>query len=112
MSTPHEIPRKPLPVHKDESNAPEWENLEAGESKKTRIGAGLVTGWALSDRFDRVLPPHKRYLGRSRRTLLIAIGVIFLLLLGLIIGLAVGLNKKSKYVQLTMLAPNFSTNTP
>ncbi|KAF2637876.1 hypothetical protein P280DRAFT_385472, partial [Massarina eburnea CBS 473.64] len=54
------------------------------------------TGWAISARFDRVLPPHKRYLGRSRRTLLIPVGVIFLLLLGLIIGLAVGLSSKSK----------------
>lgn len=104
MSTPHEIPRKPLPVKKEESNAPEWEVPETGESKRTKIGTGCMAGWALSDRFDRLLPPHKRYFGRSRRTLLIAVGVIFLLLLGLIIGLAVGLTKKSKYVHLTLVA--------
>jgi hypothetical protein len=43
-----------------------------------------------------VLPPHRRYLGRSRRTLLIIVLVAFLCLLALIIGLAVGLGGGSK----------------
>jgi hypothetical protein len=102
MSTTHSVTRKPLPAHTAGPAAPEWEAAEEGEVKKLRFGVGAIggsaTGWAISDRFDRVLPPHKRYFGRSRRVLLIAIGVIFLLLLALIIGLAMGLSKKSKYI--------------
>jgi hypothetical protein len=70
-----------------------------GESKKNHnfMGAGTgATGWALSDRFDRILPPHRRYFGRSRKTLLIIILVAFLCLLAFIIGLAVGLSGGSK----------------
>jgi hypothetical protein len=70
-----------------------------GQSKKKHnfLGAGPgATGWALSDRLDRILPPHRRYFGRSRRTLLIIILVAFLCLLALIIGLAVGLSGGSK----------------
>lgn len=100
MST-YDPPKKPLPAHTAGNNAPDWEIPEEGTTRKSRLRfrgiGGSATGWAISDRFDRVLPPHKRYFGRSRRVLLIAIGVIFLLLLALIIGLAVGLSNKSKY---------------
>jgi hypothetical protein len=75
-----------------------WDTPEEGPSPKKFGGAGLGAKWALSDRFDRILPPHKRYLGRSRRTLLIVILVAFLCLLALIIGLAVGLNGPKKYI--------------
>jgi hypothetical protein len=89
-----------LPAH-TAGPAPGWDTPEEGEIKKSRFRTGAIggsaTGWAISDRFDRVLPPHKRYFGRSRRVLLIAIGVIALLVLALIVGLAVGLSKKSKY---------------
>lgn len=61
-----------------------------------RLGGASAAGWAFSDRLDRMLPPHRRYFGRSRRTLLIVVLVIFLCLLALIIGLAVGLTKGSK----------------
>ncbi|KAF1925239.1 uncharacterized protein M421DRAFT_15328, partial [Didymella exigua CBS 183.55] len=57
---------------------------------------GAGAGWALSDCFDRLFVPHKRYLGRSRRTFLIALLVAFICLVALIIGLAVGLSKKSE----------------
>ena len=102
MSATHSVTRKPLPAHTAAPAAHEWEAPEEGEVKKSGFGIGAIggsaTGWVISDRFDRVLPPHKRYFGRSRRVLLIAIGVIFILLLALIIGLAVGLSKKSKYI--------------
>jgi hypothetical protein len=75
-----------------------WDMPEEGHGKKKFGGAGLGATWALSDRFDRILPPHKKYLGRSRRTLLIVIFVGFLCLLALIIGLAVGLNGSKKYM--------------
>lgn len=75
-----------------------WDIPEDGQSKRRnmRLGGASAAGWALSDRFDRMLPPHRRYFGRSRRTILIIILVVFLCLLALIIGLAVGLTKGSK----------------
>jgi hypothetical protein len=103
------IPRKeiaePSPAHLKEvdtarSTNSEWDIPEEGQSKKKHnyLGAGAgATGWALSDRFNRMLPPHRRYFGRSRRTLLIVILVAFLCLLALIIGLAVGLKSSKKY---------------
>ena len=103
MST-FQIPRKeigitePSPAHLKEvetarSTDSGWEVPEEGQTKRRNIHLGTGARWALSDRFDRLLPPHKRYFGRTRRTLLIAILVIFLCLLALIIGLAVGLKK-------------------
>lgn len=107
MST-HLIPRKevgqPSPAHLKEVEATSipsesgWDIPDEGQHKR-HLGFGPSTGasrWALVDRFDRTLPPHKRYFGRSRRTLLIAAAVIFLCLLALIIGLAVGLRGGSK----------------
>lgn len=73
-----------------------WEVPEERQSKKRGLHLGAGAGWALSDRFDRVLPPHKRYLGRSRRTFLIVLLVALVCLLALVIGLAVGLSKKSE----------------
>jgi hypothetical protein len=102
------IPRKeiaePSPAHLKEVNTERstestWNVPEEGQSKKKHnfLGAGTgATAWALSDRLDRLLPPHKRYFGRSRRSLLIIILVAFLCLLALIIGLAVGLSGGAK----------------
>ncbi|KAH7072523.1 RlpA-like double-psi beta-barrel-protein domain-containing protein-containing protein [Paraphoma chrysanthemicola] len=102
------IPRKeigePSPAHLKEvdtarSTDSGWEATETGQSKRRHIHMGMgasTAGWAFSDRFDRILPPHRRYFGRSRRTLLIAILITFLCLLALIIGLAVGLSAKKK----------------
>lgn len=107
----HLIPRKevgaPSPAHLKEVEArhtpPEsgWDIPEDAQKKKY-IGLGTDAGasasrWAIADRFDRILPPHRRYFGRSRHTLLIVIGIAFLCLLALIVGLAVGLSGKSKY---------------
>lgn len=44
-------------------------------------------------KFNTMMPPHRRYLGQSRRTILISVGVL-IALLGIIIGLAVGLIRK------------------
>lgn len=48
----------------------------------------------MMERFDKVLPAHRTYLGRSRRTFLIILLAAFLCLLALVIGLGVGLSKK------------------
>jgi hypothetical protein len=116
MNAP-QIPRKPVgepaPAHVkevDSQNATTesgWDIPDEGQKKKKYIGFGSSAGTGadaggakltFSNRLDRVLSPHKRYFGRSRRTLLIVIGVAFLCLLGLIIGLAVGLSGGEKYV--------------
>ncbi|KAF2727732.1 hypothetical protein EJ04DRAFT_594031 [Polyplosphaeria fusca] len=95
--------KKPERAHTANNDAPGWEIPEDGVQKRTRFRfGGTTTGWALADRFDRLLPPHRRYLGRSRRTLLIAVAVTFLALLALVIGLAVGLTKKSSHRNLPL----------
>lgn len=108
-----EIARKKLPNREVEEPPPAflkelrtshepttWEIPEEGQSKRRHMhlgtGAGAGLAWTISDRFDRLLPPHRRYLGRSRRTFLIALLVVFVCLLALVIGLAVGLSNKSK----------------
>ncbi|KAF2188661.1 hypothetical protein K469DRAFT_703264 [Zopfia rhizophila CBS 207.26] len=107
MTTPQEATNEPAkappPTHTNNPSAPDWEVPKEGAQKRFRFHiGGAATRWAISDRFDRFLPPHKRYLGRSRRTLLIAIAVLFVLLLGLIIGLAVGLTRKSEHRNLPL----------
>lgn len=99
MSAVHEVTRKPLPAHAEGSYAPDYEVPEQGTAKPMRLPLGSrATGWAVSDRIDRIYPPHKRIFGRSRRTVFIVFIVIVLLLLALVIGLAVGLTKQSKYI--------------
>lgn len=92
-------PEEPSTVHlkgNGTNNVTLWDAHEEHQSKRRHFHLAAGAGWALSDRFDRILPPHRRYLGRSRQTLLAVIGVVFLCILALIIGLAVGLSNKSK----------------
>lgn len=49
---------------------------------------------SLAARFNGLMPAHRRYLGRSRRTVLIVLAIIFTCLLALIIGLAAGLSQR------------------
>lgn len=79
---------------------PEWENAAIGKdangsathARPTRSAKAAFTG-----RLDSVLPPHKRYLGRSRKTFLWVLLAVTLALLALIIGLAIGLTKRASY---------------
>ncbi|KAF2242348.1 hypothetical protein BU26DRAFT_524489 [Trematosphaeria pertusa] len=104
--------KAPTVAHTNGNNAPGWEIPEEGTAKRRHphIGIGSsATRWAITDRFDRMLPPHRRYFGRSRRTLLIAAAIVFLCLLALIIGLAVGLTKKKdRFLPLPGGAQTFS----
>ena len=97
MATVNEIPKEAPPAYVN--NGPDWEvpPEEGRKPSRFRIGAGATGGSTFADRFDSILSPHKRYLGRSRRTFIIIIGVTFLIILALVIGLAVGLSHKSKY---------------
>ncbi|GAB7366774.1 hypothetical protein MBLNU230_g0728t1 [Neophaeotheca triangularis] len=74
-----------------ELHDPEWD--EAGNQASARPNQSLKS--TLSGNFDNLLPPHRRYLGLRRRTFLIVIAAIFLALIALIIGLAVGLTTSS-----------------
>jgi hypothetical protein len=83
---------------------PDGEGLREKRQTPSRGFLASVTGGSLgstvSRHLDNFLPPHKKYLNNriSRRTLLLIIGATFILLLALVIGLAVGLSSKSKYV--------------
>lgn len=60
----------------------------------------------LMERFDNIMPPHRRYMGRSRRTILF--GVLGLVVLIFVLGLGLGLGLKkggSSYVSLFDFAP-------
>jgi hypothetical protein len=99
MSASDHTPKEPIPAH----TAPGWDVPEEGGTRRShparlRLG-GSATGWALSDRFDRLLPPHKHYLGLCRRTFLIGAAVVVVVLLALIIGLSVGLTQKKYFCQ-------------
>ena len=54
---------------------------------------------SIQQRFDRLLPPQKRYFGRTRRFLLLFIVLPIFLLLVLILGLALGLGLRHKSSQ-------------
>lgn len=47
--------------------------------------------------FDRIIPGHRKYFGFSRRFICIALAIAFLVILALILGLAIGLSKRSRY---------------
>lgn len=84
----------PEPAHGHANNAPDWEIPEEGVARKNRSHFGSTTArWAIADRFDRVVPPYKRYFGLKRRTFLCILLAILLCILALAIGLGVGLRK-------------------
>ena len=118
MASSTRIARKPLPA--DLKKEPALEVVEINESDVVEQSLATYTkslrifGWELSvhrlpitphknpgygygvyasflDKFDRAVPPNRKYLGRSRRALLIMLAIILLVLIGLIVGLAVGL---------------------
>ena len=80
---------------------PEWETTARHHGGKGQH-AQTIHESSLKERavilFDHVMPAHRKYFGLSRNIACIAIGVIVLLLLALILGLAIGLSNKSRYV--------------
>lgn len=70
-----------------------------------RKGAAVKQRWInistiMSRKLDRVIPPHRKYCGCSRRLLLIFCVVVFVVIVALAIGLGVGLTRGSEYVVL------------
>lgn len=82
----------------EDFHLPEWETTprHRGEKpahtdhKPSLIERGFII-------LDRVIPRHRTYCGIKRKILCIAASVVFLVLLALILGLAIGLTKKSGY---------------
>jgi len=123
MASPARIARKPLPADLEVVESNESDIVEQPPAAYTK--SLRIFGWELSahrlpailhtkprhgqrvyasffERFDTIVPPHRKYLGKSRKTLLIILAVIFLLLIVLIVGLAVGLTLRRKgYVSTT-----------
>ncbi|OBT39432.1 hypothetical protein VE00_09833 [Pseudogymnoascus sp. WSF 3629] len=99
-----------LPTHPPPTAAQSWQSSIApstAEEKAIESGAPYAaaptyTATAitaarpgLKERFDGVMSPNRRYLGRSRRTVLLGIlGLVALLVLVLGLGLGLGLKKK------------------
>jgi hypothetical protein len=95
-----------------EHQVPEWEGAPPASSKpsffakrslfKSSTPSKEVPATVLSqaprptlrERFDRFVPPHRTYFGRSRRTFLLVLLAIFLCLLALVLGLGIGLGRK------------------
>ncbi|KAK5163260.1 uncharacterized protein LTR77_010846 [Saxophila tyrrhenica] len=82
---------------KQPSQLPEWEHEAAGNSRDGRqnISTRGSTKAAMSAKLDRMMPPHRKYLGMRRNVLLWVLLAIVLALLALIIGLAAGLSSSS-----------------
>jgi hypothetical protein len=71
---------------------PEWEhNVARQDENIAKPRTSAKTGF--SNKVDAIVPPHKRYLGMSRKVFLYVLLAVILALLALIIGLAVGLSK-------------------
>lgn len=53
----------------------------------------------LDAKIDRILPPHRKYCGLSRRVACLVVTGILLVLLALILGLSIGLSMRNKCVR-------------
>ncbi|KAF2725720.1 hypothetical protein K431DRAFT_237783 [Polychaeton citri CBS 116435] len=81
--------------HGESVEIPEWEqNAREAHKYSTNDARSQRSPFAvLVAKCDAVLPPHRKYLGMSRKLFLWVLFGIIVALLGLIIGLAVGLTQ-------------------
>lgn len=82
---------KPMSLMAEENGLQELSHSEK-EAGITHTSTPVYA--SLAARFNGLMPAHRRYLGRSRRTVLIVLAIIFTCLLALIIGLAAGLSQR------------------
>ena len=95
----------------EEFHLPEWETTARhGGGKQAQTGRKSSVRERVFSLFDRVMPGHNRYFGLSRKIACSAILVVVLILLALILGLAIGLNKTSRYA--SALLCNVGTSSP
>lgn len=98
-----------LPTHPAPAASQSWQSsiapsttdekaVESGAPYATPVYVAAATAASrpgLKERFDGIMPPHRRYMGRSRRTVLLGVlGLVALLILVLGLGLGLGLKKK------------------
>ncbi|KFY46369.1 hypothetical protein V495_02532 [Pseudogymnoascus sp. VKM F-4514 (FW-929)] len=115
-----------LPTHPAPAAAQSWQSSvgrSSAEEKAIEDGAPyaaptfVATGTTapkpgLKERFDGIMPPNRRYLGRSRRTVLLgALGLLALLILALGLGLGLGLKKKGGDAEALPLPGNATPHT-
>nr|POE54448.1 allergen asp f 7 like [Quercus suber] len=84
--------------HRSEHKAspPPPDEKPSNGSNNNHFSFATHTAFSFRTTFDRILPPHKRYLGRfSRRSFLIILGIMLFGALALTIGLAAGLTVPS-----------------
>lgn len=81
-----------------EFNLPEWETTARHRGEKQQTAASESVKERAWGHFNRVMPPHRRYCGLSRKIACIIVLATFLAVLILVIGLAAGLTHRSKYV--------------
>ncbi|KAK5707229.1 hypothetical protein LTR17_020862 [Elasticomyces elasticus] len=96
----HSIPRKEIQISEWEQHAAVKHEDPTGQ----RVDAPVKSG-GLKARLDAVFPPHRRYIGLSRKVFLIALLAAALALLALIIGLAAGLSGGSKHSKKNLPLP-------
>lgn len=89
----------------EEFHLPEWETTARHGGEKDIRHKQSVKGRAFIV-FDHVMPRDKKYFVCSRKGGCIAIS-IFLVLLALILGLAIGLGRKTRYVCASMEPKTF-----
>ncbi|KFZ08167.1 hypothetical protein V502_09508 [Pseudogymnoascus sp. VKM F-4520 (FW-2644)] len=94
------LPTRPAPAASQSSVAPSTADEKAIESGAPYAAPTYIATTSpasrpgLKERFDGIMSPNRRYLGRSRRTVLLGVlGLVALLVLVLGLGLGLGLKK-------------------
>nr|POF00920.1 papain inhibitor [Quercus suber] len=83
---------KQSPTNEYKSSPSPADKTPSSNSDKKRFGFLTTTPFAFQRTFDRLFPPHQRYLGRfSRKSFLIILGIMLFGAIALTIGLAAGL---------------------
>ena len=82
----------------EDFHLPEWETTSRQRgAKQAQNGPNPSVKERAIILFDRIMPKYRTYLGSSRRIACIIIIASSLILLALILGLAIGLGRKSRY---------------
>lgn len=94
-------------LHADERREPssvlDWgidSHPRAQKHVRPSLGWKNIKAQVLSS-FDRCMPPHRRYCGLRRKFASTILFVMSIIILALILGLAIGLTRRSRYVNPT-----------
>lgn len=77
---------------------PETSSYENGQAVGSTTQPQTTFKQNFDTQIDRIFPPHRRYCGLSRRIACLVVTALFLVLLALILGLAIGLSLRNRYV--------------